>query len=325
MSRFIGIGNALVDVLVQIPDATILQALNLPKGSMQLVDYSRAQQVMQAVRDYGHHKASGGSASNTIHGLARLGNQTAFIGHTGNDETGRFFRSDMEQAGIRPILITNNDPSGIAHALITPDGERTFATFLGAALNLNAAHLDPGMFDDTDYLYVEGYLVQNEELIRKALHMAKQCGLQVVLDLASYNVVEANRPLLDELLRTYVDIVFANEEEAKALTGKEPEESLDYLGGICDTAIVKLGARGAIVRQGQTVVSGPAFKARVLDTTGAGDLFAAGFLHVLAAGGSLLQAVEAGAMLGARVIEHLGPKIPERQWPELAGIIHERT
>lgn len=323
MSRFIGIGNALVDVLVQVPDATILQALNLPKGSMQLVDYSRAQQVMQAVRDYGHHKASGGSASNTIHGLARLGNQTAFIGHTGNDETGRFFRNDMERAGIRPMLITNNDPSGIAHALITPDGERTFATFLGAALNLNAAHLDPGMFDDADYLYVEGYLVQNEELIRKAMHMAKQCGLQVVLDLASYNVVEANRPLLDELLRTYVDIVFANEEEAKALTGKEPEESLDYLGRICDTAIVKLGARGAIVRQGQAVISGPAFEARVIDTTGAGDLFASGFLHLLASGGSLYQAVKAGAMLGARVIEHLGPKIPEERWPELTGIILE--
>lgn len=323
MSRFVGIGNALVDVLVQIPDESVLQELKLPKGSMQHVDYARAQQVMKVVEHYGHYKASGGSASNTIHGLARLGNHTTFIGHIGNDETGKFFRLDMERAGIRPILIANNDPSGIAHALITPDGERTFATFLGAALNLNAAHLDPGMFDGAEYMYVEGYLVQNEELIRKAMHMAKQCGLQVVLDLASYNVVEANRPLLDELLRTYVDIVFANEEEAKALTGKEPEESLNYLGGICDTAIVKLGARGAIVRQGQAVISGPAFEARVIDTTGAGDLFASGFLHVLASGGSLYQAAKAGAMLGARVIEHLGPKIPEGRWPELAGIILE--
>lgn len=323
MSRFIGIGNALVDVLVQIPDATILQALGLPKGSMQLVDYGRAQQVMQAVSNYGHHKASGGSASNTIHGLARLGNQTTFIGHTGNDETGRFFRSDLERAGIRPLLITNNDPSGIAHALITPDGERTFATFLGAALNLSALHLDKNMFANADFLYVEGYLVQNEELIRKAMHLAKQCGLQVVLDLASYNVVEANKMLLDELLRTYVDIVFANEEEAKALTGAEPEKSLDYLAGICETAVVKLGARGAIVKKNTEIISGQAFEARVLDTTGAGDLFAAGFLHVIASGGSLQHAAKAGAILGARVIEQLGPKIPEVQWPELAEMIRE--
>lgn len=323
MSRFIGIGNALVDVLVQIPDPSILEALQLPKGSMQLVDHARAQEVMQAVRHYGHHKASGGSASNTIHGLARLGNSTSFIGHTGNDETGHFFRQDMEKAGINPVLITNDDPSGIAHALITPDGERTFATFLGAAIRLSAAHLDTSMFENADYLYVEGYLVQNEALIRRAMKLAKRCGLQVVLDLASYNVVEANRPLLDELLRSNVDIVFANEEEARALTGSAPEESLDYLSSVCGTAVVKLGARGAIVKCGSTIISGPAFEAKVLDTTGAGDLFAAGFLHVFANGGSLQDAVEAGALLGARVIEHLGPKIPDEQWPALSRSIRK--
>lgn len=321
MSRFIGIGNALVDVLVQIPDANILHTLNLPKGSMQLVDYARAQQVMLAVEHFGHYKASGGSASNTIHGLARLGNSTAFIGHTGNDATGEFFQHDMEKAGIRPILITNNDPSGIAHALITPDGERTFATFLGAAINLSAGHLQPEMFRDAEYLYVEGYLVQNVELIRKAMELAKHSGMQVVLDLASYNVVEANKQLLDELLRKYVDIVFANEEEARALTGSEPEESLGYLGSICDTAVVKLGARGAIVKRGAEIVSGEAFEANVLDTTGAGDLFAGGFLHVLASGGTLQESVRAGALLGAKVIEHLGPKIPDEQWPALARSI----
>jgi sugar/nucleoside kinase (ribokinase family) len=323
MSRFIGIGNALVDVLVQIPDATLLETLQLPKGSMQLVDHARAQQVMEAVRHYGHHKASGGSASNTIHGLARLGNSTAFIGHTGNDETGAFFREDMERAGIRPMIITSDDPSGIAHALITPDGERTFATFLGAALNLSASHLSPKMFEHADYLYVEGYLVQNEELIRRTMELAQQMGMQVVLDLASYNVVEANKPLIEELLRKYVDIVFANEEEAKALTGGTPEESLDYLGNVCETAIVKLGARGALVKRGSELVSVPASKARVLDTTGAGDLFAGGFLHAIASGGSLRQALGAGALLGARVIEHLGPKIPEDQWPTLVSSIEK--
>ncbi|MBK9292073.1 MAG: adenosine kinase [Bacteroidetes bacterium] len=317
MSRFIGIGNALVDVLVQIPDATILHTLGLPKGSMQLVDFARARQVMLAVEHFGNAKASGGSASNTIHGLARLGNATAFIGHIGNDETGDFFRSDMEKAGIQPILITSNDPSGIAHALITPDGERTFATFLGAALNLSAEHLRPEMFAQAEYLYVEGYLVQNEELIIKAMALAKEAGLKVVLDLASYNVVEANRPLLEHLLKSYVDIVFANEEEAKALTGGDPEQSLDYLGSVCGLAVVKLGARGALVKRGSETVLGQAFQADVIDTTGAGDLFAAGFLHVLALGGTLQQAVAAGALLGAKVIGQLGPKIPDAMWPQL--------
>lgn len=322
MSRFVGIGNALVDVLVQIPDESVLQELKLPKGSMQHVDYARAQQVMKVVEHYGHYKASGGSASNTIHGLARLGNHTTFIGHIGNDETGEFFRLDMERAGIHPLLITNDDPSGIAQALITPDGERTFATFLGAALNLSAQHLEDSMFAAAEYLYVEGYLVQNEALIRQAMSLAKRNGLQVVLDLASYNVVEANRALLNDLLHTYVDIVFANEEEAMALTGEDPERSLEYLGTLCPTAVVKLGARGAMVKQGADVVFGQPFHAHVIDTTGAGDLFAAGFLHVRAGGGSIEKALRAGALLGARVIEHLGPKLPDSLWPTLANDIN---
>ena len=203
MTKVLGIGNALVDILTMVEDESLMQALKLPKGSMQLVDGHRCNNIALATKGMRQSKASGGSAANTIHGLARLGVETAFIGHVGNDDTGHFFSSDMQQAGIKPLLFRSATPTGIANGLISPDGERTFATYLGAAIELSAAHLDEALFVGYDYLYVEGYLVQNEALLIKAMELAKTAGLKVVLDLASYNVVEENLNFLNEIIWAY--------------------------------------------------------------------------------------------------------------------------
>lgn len=321
MTKVLGIGNALVDILTMVEDESLMQALKLPKGSMQLVDGHRCNNIALATKGMRQSKASGGSAANTIHGLARLGVETAFIGHVGDDDTGHFFSSDMQQAGIKPLLFRSATPTGIANGLISPDGERTFATYLGAAIELSAAHLDEALFVGYDYLYVEGYLVQNEALLIKAMELAKTAGLKVVLDLASYNVVESNLPLLQRVMKDYVDIVFANEEEAKAFSGQEPQLALGMLAALCEVAIVKVGAKGSYVQRADEVVKVEAMAAKAIDTTGAGDLFAAGFLFGLINGEGLRKAALTGAVLAGNVVEVVGPKMDDARWAAISKAI----
>lgn len=319
MTKILGIGNALVDILTIVNDEQLLEQLMLPKGSMQLVDAVASDNAKQATKHLHKTMASGGSAANTIHGLARLGLSTAFIGHVGNDEIGDFFYNDMVKANIHPHLFRSSTPSGIANAMITPDGERTFATYLGAAIELSASHLSPELFNGYNILYVEGYLVQNEALILKAIELAKQSGLKIVLDLASFNVVEANLDLLNRVMDHSIDIVFANEEEAKAFTGAEPEEAINILASKCDIAVVKIGANGSLIKQGEKTVHVSAIKANPVDTTGAGDLFAAGFLYAYVNGYGLEKAGMLGSLLAGKVIEIIGPKMHPNQW-EFIGL-----
>jgi len=314
MAKVLGIGNALVDILTLVEDESLLETLKLPKGSMQLVDGSTAIHVSSTTQNLNKSKASGGSAANTIHGLARLGVETAFIGHVGIDETGDFFRQDMEKATIKPVLFTSSTPTGIANGIITKDGERTFATYLGAAIELSAEHLDDSLFHGYDYFYIEGYLVQNEKLLIRSLDLAKKSGAKIVLDLASYNIVEANRELLETILTNYVDIVFANEEEAKAFTKSEPEEAVKLLAERCELAVVKIGAKGSLIRKGNYEVKVDAISATVFDTTGAGDLFAAGFLYGLIEGYDLEKAGMIGSVLAGNVVEVIGPKMDVDRW-----------
>ncbi|MCB8994753.1 MAG: adenosine kinase [Bacteroidales bacterium] len=315
--KILGMGNALVDIMTQLKDESILERFKLPKGSMTLVDNEMSSYVHNETMGLLKQKTSGGSAANTIHGLAHLGADTSFIGKIGNDELGRFFKKDMKINGINPILYKSITDTGRAVALVTPDSERTFATYLGAAVELDAQDLTSDIFTYYHYFYIEGYLVQNRELIEKALRLAKHAGLKTCIDLASYNIVQENVDFLKELINNYVDIVFANEEEAKALTGKLPEEAIKELSGICETAIVKIGALGSLIMKGNELTRVSARKAKSVDTTGAGDLYAAGFLYGHSKGYSHKVSGEIGSILAARVIEDIGAKMSESTWEML--------
>ncbi|VAW30374.1 Ribokinase [hydrothermal vent metagenome] len=177
--------------------------------------------------------------------------------------------------------------------------------------------LSKSNFEGYDILHVEGYLVQNHELLETILKLAKAAGLRVSLDLASYNVVEDNLDFLHDMVRNYVDIVFANEEEAKAFTGKEPEEALNDIAAITDIAIVKVGSKGSMVKQGETTTFVSPIKARSVDTTGAGDLYASGFLYGLANGLDFEKAGYIGSLLSGTVIEVVGAKFGEDKWQEI--------
>ena len=235
MSRVLGMGNALVDIITRIENDKILDSFGLPKGSMTLVDLDTSNFIHAETAGMAKQKASGGSAANTIHGLAHLGVDSGFIGKVGNDDLGNFFKKDMKNNHIQPILFKTMNETGRAMALISPDSERTFATYLGAAVELSVEDLSSEIFKGYDYFYIEGYLVQNEEMMEKALRLAVNANLKVCLDLASYNIVEQSRDFLKSLISNYVDIVFANEEEIKALTGKNPQEAAQDMDKFVDT------------------------------------------------------------------------------------------
>lgn len=319
--KIIGIGNALVDVLTQLEDDQLLKTLSLPRGSMQLVDADRSAKIQEMSKSLSKQMASGGSAANTIHGLAKLGMETAFIGSVGKDETGEFFEEDLKKSNIRPVLFYTDSPSGIANGMISPDGERTFGTFLGAALELSLDKLDAKHFEGYDVLHVEGYLVQNHELLEAILKLAKASGLKVSLDLASYNVVEDNLDFLREMVSKYVDIVFANEEESKAFSGEEPSKALDYIASLTEVAVVKVGSKGSMVKQGDTVVNIAPIQAKALDTTGAGDLYASGFLYGWLNNLGFEKAGALGSLLAGTVIEVLGAKFDDSKWAEIRKMI----
>ena len=322
MKRIIGIGNALVDVLIKLENDSFLKEQNLPKGSMQLIDKDVALKLMEATKKIKPQLTSGGSASNTIHGLAKLGSQTSYIGKIGNDEFGKIFTSDLKNNKIVPTLLQSASETGRALTFISPDSERTFATYLGAAVELSAEDLIPSQFDSYELLHLEGYLVFNNELVEKAIKLAKSKGLHVSIDLASYNVVDANRDFLTKIIKESVDIVFANEEEAKSLTGEVPEKALQLISEMCDIAVVKVGSKGSMVKRGNDKVRVDAIKAKAIDTTGAGDLYASGFLFGLSQGWNLGKCAKLGSITAGKVVETIGAKIGQLEWDEINKSIH---
>ena len=321
MKIILGIGSALVDILTQIPNEQILKELNLPKGSMTYVDAKTSVEIGEKLAYLGNQMASGGSAANTMSGLAQLGVEAGFLSKIGKDEVGEFFAKQMTETHVQPLMLKSETPSGRVQALVTADGERTFATCLGAAAEMCADDIQPERLQGWDIFYVEGYLVANPTMLRKAVETAKAQGMTIAIDLASYNVVEESRDFLLELINNYVDIVFANEKEAFALTGLEPVAALDYIAERCDIAVVKVGAKGAFVKRGNEIVTIPPMKADVVDTTGAGDMWAAGFLAGFVKGETLQKCGMMGAIVAKNIIEVVGAKMDDARWEKIRGDI----
>ena len=322
MTTIVGLGNALVDILVDLPDDTLLQRFGLPRGTMNLVERARAREVLDAAAGLPRTVSSGGSAANTIHGLARLGVPCSFVGKVSDDELGAFFRDDLTRRSITAHLIPDGPETGRAVTLITPDGERTFATYLGAAVKLTAEDLHAELFAGAEVVHIEGYLVQNHALLERALELARHSGAQVSLDLASHNVVTENLDFLRSLTeRRLIDILFANEDESRAFTGREPAEALREMGRYCPIAVVKLGKEGSLFLQDGMAGHVVAIPSPCRDTTGAGDLYAAGFLYGLLRELPLTRCGEIGSLLASRVICCIGAKIGDHDWEYIRRLV----
>ncbi len=323
MKKVIGIGNALTDMLVNMKSDDVLDTFGIAKGSMSLVDSALQSKISKSVAGFPYSLSLGGSADNTIRAMARLGTQVGFIGKVGRDTTGDFFEQALQNLGIAPTIFRGENRSGKCVSLVSPDGERTMVTHLGAAMELRAEEISPEIFEGYDCLYIEGYLVQDHTLIESAMRTAKAQGLKVAIDLASFNVVEENRDFLRRITREYVDIVFANEDEAKVFSGEqEPINALQHISEMCSLAVVKIGMKGALIKHGSEVIHvGIMAAAKRVDTTGAGDFYAAGFMHGLCEGLSLRQCGTIGAITAGKVIEVVGTTLGEEAWSEIERLI----
>lgn len=316
MKSILGIGNALTDILAVLPDDTLLKANHLPSGSMQHVDMETGDKIWADLKPLGVHYVAGGSAANTITCTAIFGMPSGFIGKIGDDELGHLFQSDQEQYGIRTKLLNSERSSGRSMVFVNGNTqERTFAVYLGAALDLVPEDLSPEDFAGYDYFHIEGYLVQNQSLVRKAIELAHEAGCIISIDMASYNVVESNNSFLHDIVEKYVDIVFANETESRAFTKiDDPRQALDEIARLCEIAVVKVGKDGSWVKSGDSTWYVEAKPATPVDATGAGDTYAAGFIYAHSLGMPLDVCGEIGSILAAKVVEVIGTKIDIPRW-----------
>lgn len=323
MKKIIGIGNALVDVLARLDDDNLLESAGLPKGGMQLIDEQKQTELRGLMQGLSPQQATGGSAGNAMLALANLEAHPGFVGKVGNDEMGQFFVQNCHQTGIEARLVQCDRHTGVANTFISPNGERTFGTCLGAAALLTADEVSEDMFCGYDILHIEGYLVQNHELIEKVCRIAKSLGMKLSIDLASYNVVAADLAFFRHLVEDYIDIVFANEEESAAFTeGQEPDDALQSIAKMCEIAVVKLGSKGAMAMCGEEKAQVPAHKVQVVDTTAAGDFFAGGFLYAYARDAKLEDCLRCGALLSGHVIQVVGTRLPDQEWNEIRKLLN---
>lgn len=313
----LGVGNALVDIITVLENDAVLEKFGLPRGSMTLVDAILSKQIYDAVITDKSEMSTGGSVANTMRTLASLGGNGGYLGKIGNDELGLVFKEAFEKRGIKTHLYFSEKETGRVMGLVSPDSERTMATYLGAAAELTPADFDEAIFKEYQYAYMEGYLVFNQALIKTGVEMAKAAGLKVAIDLASFNVVEANLDFLKNLIKTSIDIVFANEEEAKSFTGKEPEEALHEIAGMCELAVVKVGKQGSFIKRGNEVIKVGTIKANAVDTTGAGDSYAAGFFYGLTHNYDLETCGKIAALVSGKVVEVMGANLPDYQWADV--------
>ena len=322
--KILGIGNALIDVLAKLQDDALLSELNMPKGSMNLIDVHMRNHIFGKIKDMEVKITTGGSIGNTCLALANLGATVGFTGKVGDDGYGNYYVQEFENAGVNPHFIhVQGSPSGTAMDLITPDGQRTFGTYLGIAAELKKSELNEEIFKQYTHFYIEGYLVQNHELIEGALSLAKNLGLTTALDLASYNIVEAEREFLQRLIDHYVDIVFANEDEAKALTGKSAKEAVEELGDKVQIVVVKTGGKGSWISANGETICVPVEEISPIDTTAAGDYYSAGFFYGLQQEKSLRQCAELGSLLAYEVIQVVGTKLPPPTWERIRTKVQE--
>jgi fructokinase len=312
-SRFdiLGIGNAIVDVVAPVPEAFITRH-GLARGTMTLIDAARADALYAAMPP--GQESSGGSAANTCAVAAALGARVAYIGRVADDQLGAVFRHDIAAIGVHfptPPLV-GGAPTARCLIQVTPDGQRTMNTFLGACVAFGPEEVDTALVADSAVLYLEGFLFDPpaaQEAFRVAARAAREAGRQVALSLSDPFCVGRHRAAFLELVSGYVDILFANEVEATSLYQTNSiEEALDRARADVALVVVTRGEQGSVVARGGRTVIVAAEPTVVVDTTGAGDAYAAGFLAALTAGADLPACGRLGSVAAADVISHYGAR-----------------
>jgi sugar/nucleoside kinase (ribokinase family) len=315
--KIIGIGNALLDVLLNLESDAALQEMGVKKGAMDLIDESTMREIQQAQAGLERTEAPGGSVCNTMRAMARLGAEVGYIGKIGDDDYGNIYETSVKKAGVNPFFVHTQGISGCSTILVSPDGERTMATFLGPAATLSGEEIADDVLREYDCIYIEGYLISNDPLFLPILKRAKTLGLKIALDLSNFNIVYGFKSLLKEVVPACVDILFSNESEAEAYTGLSAREAVDAIAKEVEIAVVTIGKDGVLASRNGLVIHEKAREANVVDTTGAGDNFAAGFLYGYSLGATLEQSAQIGSLLAGNVIERFGAQIADERWEQI--------
>ena len=306
------IGNAIVDVIAKVDEGFVIRH-GLVKGSMNLIDEARAEQLYA---DMGQAiEISGGSAGNTAAGIASLGGRAAYFGKVKNDQLGAIFQHDMRAQGVsfdtKPAV--DGPATARSFILVTPDSERTMNTYLGACVNFTTADVDANAVEAAHVTYMEGYLwdrPEAKEAFKLAAKIARAAGRKTSITLSDSFCVERHRDSFLDLIRNDIDIVFANETEIKSLYQTDSfDEARQAIARHCPIAVLTRSEAGCVVVSGIEVLASPAHPvSKVIDVTGAGDLFAAGFLFGFTHGRSLMESARIGSMAAAEVISHIGAR-----------------
>ncbi|PJD98159.1 MAG: adenosine kinase [Parachlamydia sp.] len=315
--EILGLGNPIIDYIMYVDEDYVAQ-LSGYKGGMEIVDFETIEALIK------HHtvvqKSAGGSATNTIKGLAHLGKKCGLIGKIGDDLAGREFTLTLQEKGIASLYQTSPLPTGKAACLITPDGQRTFRTYPGPMSTFQSKELDPTAFKNVQLVYLEGYNLLNIGVTERAMALAKEAGAKVAFDLSSVEMALNYKPEIMFLLEKYVDILFSNAEESTALTQAPPAEGCQILKELCETVVIH-APTGCWVGQHTLEVFIPTEPITPLDSTGAGDLFTSGFLYGYLAKLPIARAVALGAHAGKEVVQILGAELPVATWKRIQDSI----
>ena len=323
--KVLGCGSPIVDILVNVTDEFLAANVDGEKGGMELVDISVIDNILTKI-DTKKSIVPGGSCANTIQALSELGIKTGLLGKIGLDDRGCFYTEDYRKKGgdISQFKMSSDVRTGCCLSMVTPDSQRTMRTYLGAAATISVNDIKEEDFAGYTHLHLEGYTLQYlSDVALKVLKLAKEKSLVVSIDLASFEVVKQFHDRLPELLKSYVDIVFCNEDEARELCGSEKSEDFfKAVDGLCKISVLKLGKSGSMIKSNNGLIKVDANLVTAVDTTGAGDLWQAGFLYGYVSckklSGKLLEKSGGfGSVLGAEIVQVMGASIPNHRWSEI--------
>lgn len=324
----VGMGNALVDFEFVVNEEFFL-ANNIEKGLMTLVDEDRQNYLMEVINTVEAKKQCGGSAANTVIAVSQFGGSSYYSCKVANDEVGHFFMSDMQEAGVDHNLDPERLEDGVTGkclVMVTEDSERTMNTFLGITQNFSTREVSEPAIKDAKYLYMEGYLVTSDngrEAMKYAKKIAEENGVKVALTFSDPAMVKYFKEGFEEVIGASVDLLFANEEEAKLFTGKEDLlEAREELKKLADHFVITLGKNGAIIYDGDTFIDIEPYRTVSIDSNGAGDMFAGAFIYGITNGHSYASSGKLASMASSKIVSQFGPRLKWHEAKELLGRLH---
>ena len=333
----VGIGSALLDITCNVSD-DFLKELNLKKGEMRLIDEHESNYILKLISKHAEPLITpGGSCSNTIAGVSCFGGKTAFIGKIGNDKHGELYEHKTKEFGVLPYLLRHEEKiTGHAITFITPDGQRTFATHLGASAHFNKHDITEDIIKNARILHLEGYQLENpflRELLLEVAELAAKHNVAISLDCSDASLIIRNHDFFKSFIKNYVDIIFANEEESKSFTGKNPEQALHEIANHVKTVIIKLGEKGSMIKSKNNMHTILPEKTVVVNTNGAGDMYAAAILHSMVQNTDLESAGKLASFSAALIVNSQGTRLtsehltkikllnPQKQLPNMKEVI----